>query len=157
MLGNCPVGFLWRGRGGGKETGGVLLNILSWSFVALYFILEFCCFVFFMRDVLVPGGGDGGLDGGEGMCYTWSRARWSHWVFRGHLVRVPNYTPGSIVLHKIYMAVCKSPQKHHFRMQHLWGQQIHLPKYNWLGSLYQPRSWAEYTNRTGNNFRIQRK
>ena len=53
------MGFLWRGRGGGMETGGVLLNILSWSFVALYFILEFCCFVFFMRDVWMPGDGDG--------------------------------------------------------------------------------------------------
>ena len=59
MLGNCPLGFLWRGEGG----GGVLLSILS-------FVL---CFL--MRDVWVPLGGDGGLLGGEGMCYTWSRAR----------------------------------------------------------------------------------
>ena len=49
----------------------------------------------------------GGLCGG-GMCYTWKPG--DHIEYSGG-ARVANYTRVSILLHKIYMAVCKRVAK----------------------------------------------
>ena len=103
----CSAGVLWRGRcvlawGIGEmwpkygSTAGTFGVFPSWNFDALCFISM-------------------GFGGVWGSVWWWNvlhlEARWSHWVFRGQLARVANYTRVSILLHKIYMAVCKRVRK----------------------------------------------
>ena len=75
--------------------------VYSWD-IWSFSILEFWRIVFYLHGVW-------------GSVWWWNvlhlEARWSHWVFRGQLVRVANYTRVSILLHKIYMAVCKRVRK----------------------------------------------
>ena len=103
----CSAGVLWRGRcvlawGIGEmwpkygSTAGTFGVFPSWNFDALCFISM-------------------GFGGVWGSVWWWNvlhlEARWSHWVFRGQLARVANYTRVSILLHKIYMPVCKRVRK----------------------------------------------
>ena len=100
----CSAGVLWRGRcvGMGDWRNVAQIWVYSWD-IWSFSILEFWRIVFYLHGVW----GCGGLCGG-GMCYTWKPG--DHIEYSGG-ARVANYTRVSILLHKIYMAVCKRVRK----------------------------------------------
>ena len=115
---------MWPKYGSTAGTFGVFP---SWNFDALCFISM----------------GFGGLCGG-GMCYTWKPG--DHIEYSGG-ARVANYTRVSILLHKIYMAVCKRVRKNTISQYSLsvsTANKVAKRQSTWLCGISR-RSWIHRT------------